>query len=215
MVNTSVNNYATFSTPGGGTGGNGGMPDFGAHIYWRVRMDYTAVNVNNGAFNVGELQFRSATGVPQQAIGGTAIASSFYVGNGQQFPPQEAFDNSQTAGNGWEEMDKLSDGSGPGDLWYNPRFNPDSPNGFVSGESWLGYHYPTPISVVQVMLGNQQYYENGLPMHFDVQYSDDGSTWTTAWTVNDAFTDSVSQYDLAGYVFTADGTTGPTEPPLQ
>lgn len=44
----------------------------------------------------------------------------------------------------------------------------------------LGYHYPTPIAVAQVRM----YVSNGeTPNSYNIQYSDDGVTWTTVLAV--------------------------------
>lgn len=60
------------------------------------------------------------------------------------------------------------------------------PNRFYGGTTsggWMGYEFSEPVEI------NQVFYEPGngsiatTPPNFDVQYSDDESTWTTSWSV--------------------------------
>lgn len=48
---------------------------------------------------------------------------------------------------------------------------------------WISYQFTTPAEVRYLTLKGSQDYPNQSPASFSVQYSDDGTAWTTAWEV--------------------------------
>ena len=53
---------------------------------------------------------------------------------------------------------------------------------------WIGYVYPTAVKVRQVKLQASTTFAAQTPAVFGVQWSDDGVTWTTKWTVSSGST---------------------------
>jgi hypothetical protein len=51
---------------------------------------------------------------------------------------------------------------------------------------WIAYHFPDPVSVAQVAIRSPNSNLSRFPKDFQVQYSDTGSSWTTAWSVTGA-----------------------------
>lgn len=102
-----------------------------------------------------ELILAGTTGGPQLATGGTAIASGQYGGQA----PALAFDGD---GNTYWE--------GNGGAQNYPAI-------------WIGYQFATPVMINSFRWTcNTGRYPGELPVQGDVQYSDDGTLWTTAWT---------------------------------
>lgn len=114
------------------------------------------MNPGDTAVSVAEAQFRATPGGADQATGGTASASSTFSG----FPASNAFDNDT------------------GTLWNN------SASGANRRWAWLRYQFAAPVEVAEVALTmrNDGFIATA-PQHFAVQYSDDGTVWTTAWMV--------------------------------
>lgn len=128
----------------------------GGHRYWRVR-----ITANNGEVNfasVGLLEMYSSTltgaGRTDQCTGGTALANSDGFGGGDV--RASAFDSrtdTQWAGN-------------------------------ISG-AYIGYDFGSGQTriidriSIRARAGGSA---NQAPMDFDIQYSDDGSSWTTSWS---------------------------------
>lgn len=50
---------------------------------------------------------------------------------------------------------------------------------------WIAYQFPEPVSVRYVTMMGSQDYPDQSPTSFEVQYSDDGTEWETAWAVTD------------------------------
>lgn len=132
-----------------------------AHNWWRL---YNAAAT--GFVSVKELEFRTvATGsttIDQTATGGTAFAINEYPGG---YGPGNAFDGT-FGGN---------------------RYNKD---GTFSGPFVLGYHFPTPIEVVEVAVGDGGFAQDLTAC--DVQWSDDSTTgldgtWTTVRSATFSF----------------------------
>lgn len=123
-----------------------------AHRYWRVYITHVQGGTHWPA--VSECVLRDTPGGSQTATGGTAIASGSYSGS----PASNAFDGVST--NIW------SAGGNP--------------------PQWLGYDYGVgnSIEIVEIALmsrGDGGSWTNDSPTRGSVQYSDDGSTWTTAF----------------------------------
>lgn len=126
---------------------------YGNHRYWRVR--------GSGALSFGlrDIEFRETIGGANIASGGLAIASSAEPG----YPASNAFDGSATT------------------YWT-------SVTGDASDFAWIGYRFPQDVSISQVALtshndgtSGQQSTSATVPSYLLVEYSDDGSSWTTAW----------------------------------
>lgn len=120
------------------------------------RINITA-NGTSGAPTLATLEFHTKVGGTQAATGGTAIASGT-DGTGD------------TAANAFD-----TDGS---TKWMG-----NTPN-----TGWLGYQFPAPVTVAEVAITNRSdfSYYDAAPHAFDVQSSDDGTTWTTVWSVTAA-----------------------------
>lgn len=101
---------------------------------------------------VGELEFRATVGGADQANGGTASASGTFSG----FTPGGAFDNTGTTA--WASASSAL-------------------------PQWIAYHFTAPVVVKQILVMSR---DSGAsdqnPTAWDVQFSDDGTTWTTAWS---------------------------------
>ena len=81
-----------------------------------------------------------------------------------------------------------------------------SPDGNINGHSnTLGIEFEKATHVQEVAIVSPTTYAGytGGPATFDVQYSDDGAAWTTAWTV----TDTVALANGTTRVHTAPGLT--------
>ena len=105
-----------------------------------------------------EIEFRGALGGPNLAVGGTAIASAVNPGDGAA---AYAFDGN------------LSTRWGSGN---------------TSKPGWIGYQFPSPVSVQEVMIRPSG--TGAGPVDFDVQYWN-GTEWVTAWAFVDIWWDSV------------------------
>jgi hypothetical protein len=140
--------------PANGLGGNPGVSQpYGKHAYWSLQ----STQQGDGRYAlVAELIFRATPGGPRIPSVGTAIQGGNYGGNVAAL----AFD-----GNGesvWESQNQ--DNTGPGTLW-------------------VGFHYDEPVSVTQVAIQVHPSYETDeRPLAGNIRYSDDGITWTTAWS---------------------------------
>ncbi len=99
-----------------------------------------------------EVAFASSVGGAQEATGGTAIASSAYS---TSYAAANAFDGNTST------------------IWAA---------GSAANE-WIGYQFASPAKVVEVRLtarADGSYAQ--APTGVIIQYSDNGSTWTSAWT---------------------------------
>ncbi len=128
--------------------------------YWRVR----AYNVQSGTnYALAEVEFRATIGGPDQAAGGTAIASTVFSGR----PAANAFDND------------------PATLWATAT---DAIEG-----GWIGYDFGVgaTITVLEISLKARNDSSFGqAPVQFVVEYSNDNVTWTevkwytaATWTI--------------------------------
>lgn len=136
-----------------------GLP--GPHRYWRV-----FVTTNGGAANIAvvELEMYTARFGANRCAGGTASASSAVSG----LSASEAFDNS---------LRDSGTNTTTQDLWAA-----------TSGSNeWLAYDFGAgnAYQIVELgMWGRQSVNVNQMPTAFRVEYSDDASTWKTAWSVS-------------------------------
>lgn len=136
---------------------NGSAP----HRYWGIRVNSTSV-VGNWP-NYGELAFLSADGGSNLAIGKTLLTTgSFNIGQNYAFDGMIGDSSNGTV-----------DGA---------RHNVGHPNATVPVIDYVDF--ATAISVNQVrMVATEAAYVSSMPKDFDIVYSDDGSTWATAWSV--------------------------------
>ena len=123
------------------------------HRYWRINI--TAVNGNLTSVSLANLELYTAIPGANIASGGTASASSVFAGI---YVASLAF-NSQL-----------------NDFW----------NSAAGAPQWLAYDFGAgnEKAIVSVGLhGRDGPAADQMPKDFDVQYSDNGSTWTTEWSV--------------------------------
>ena len=131
-----------------------------AHAYWRINI--TAIQSPGPYFTeVCELQFREEAGTPQQATGGSPVFSSQYATSGN-LSASAAFDGNATSTN-----------------WLTPG---------ASGPAYIGYHFATSKDIKEVALtacntGDPNSRSWYAPKNFTIDFSDDGSAWTTIATV--------------------------------
>lgn len=127
----------------------GASSPYGSHAYWRLFV----TNTNGGTVvNVGELNFKDASGSTIPATGGTASASS-NDGNA----PASAFDGSLSS------------------IW----------RATSGANEWLRYQFAAPVAVAQIVLYTPTSgtdFINRAPKDCKLQYSDDGSTWSDAFS---------------------------------
>lgn len=140
-------------------------PVYPSARYWRILITETR---NNGPFyaNVAEVELRATAGGTDQATGGTAAASSF---DSTSVNADKAFDDSATT------------------FW--------SSDGGANLPQWISYDFGTAKTVSEVLIqaGNDATRATRAPKTFQIQYSSDGSTWTTGATVTDTPAWSVSE----------------------
>ena len=120
------------------------------HSYWRIY-----ITANNGAslLSIPEVEFRATVGGSDQASGGTAVYGTQNPNGNPDNLAAAAFDNDT------------------GTKWTSNSNVPD----------YLGYHFASAVDVKEVSIlgptaGNGPTYA---PKDFSIDYSDDGSTWTT------------------------------------
>jgi hypothetical protein len=129
-------------------------PSPGAHVYWRI--DITKTRTPDSFFaQLAGIQLRLASGGSQQATGGTASASTFFSST----PPEDAFDGNAAT-------------------WWA------SESGFGSPQ-WIQYQLPSALEIRAVLLQSGDNSTRALraPEDFTIQYSDDGVSFTTAFSV--------------------------------
>jgi len=103
---------------------------------------------------VHELKMMSSYGGANECVGGTASATSSYLAN----TPDKAFDNDFGISNFWI---------------------PDNP---FSPPQALTYQFLTPVDIIQYTIYTSTTDPAERPKSWNVIYSDDGVTWTTAAT---------------------------------
>lgn len=140
----------------GASGTNGNSP----HRYWGIRINSTAVAGNWPAY--GDMSFHAVDGGPNLAVGNLLLTTgSFYVSQNLGFDAMIGDSSRGTA-----------DGA---------QHNVAHPNASVVIDyADLG----TPVAVNQFrLMALDAPYVAGMPGSFDIVYSDDAATWTTAWSV--------------------------------
>ena len=150
----------------------------GSHRYWRLNIA-SAYGVHNPASpgpanyfcNINALQMFETAGGGNVCSGGTPFSTTVYGANAVG----RAFDTD------WSLVCSLSPGGAVADPW-------------TSGTVCIGYDFGSSndkeITAVSLMSDISASAQDGgaftyqaAPEDFDVQYSDNNSTWTTAWSV--------------------------------
>ncbi|AAQ63342.1 tail fiber protein [Burkholderia phage BcepNazgul] len=128
------------------------------------RINCSAAQTGGVGMRVAELRFIDTNGAQIATTGGTASGSA----QNTTFGPDNAFDGNTAT-------------------YYRSNSAP-----LAGAEIFLGYQWPAAKSVARVQIAVTDNLSGG-PSNFTVQYSDDGSAWTTAWTVTGAgpYTDQV------------------------
>lgn len=124
-------------------------------------------HATGGGSQVGiqEIEFKNTSQGPDLTGTGTTTASSSQSGQG----PEGAFDNVISG------------------AWF-------SDTGQAVDGQWIAYHFPSAVSIRYVTVMGSQDYPDRSPTNFEIQYSDDGSAWTTAWAVTDPGNWNTGQY---------------------
>jgi hypothetical protein len=129
-----------------------------AHRHWRIYVTKTC-SPQSGFCSFMELELRTSLGGSSVApgSGGTASSSGYDFG----WSPDNAF-NGSISGSGWH-----------------------SPAG--SGPWWVAFDFGSgnDKDIIEVALTGQSGSNNRTPSSFLIQYSDDGSSWTTLFDIVD------------------------------
>lgn len=131
--------------------------------------------------SVAELEFRESLGGSDATGSGTASASS----SGNSTTPAGAFDNNSSVGWQWAAF---------------------------AGSGWLAYDFGVGVSkdITQVALTMWPFIGDGAPKTWSLQYSDDGSSWTTSFTItNDPAWSHISSAQTREYPATPTAVTRP------
>lgn len=147
-----------FGLPVAGGGGEEGPPP-DPHRYWRI--NFTEVN-GSDVVSFSELEMFESVSGPNVVTGGTVSAQSYYTGG---YEASKAVDGvlQQDDGstNRW-----MSSTDGP-PWWLKYDFGSGNEKAIES----IGIHHREAASSARA------------PQDFDIQYSDDDSSWTTLWSV--------------------------------
>jgi hypothetical protein len=136
-------------------GGGGGLP--GAHRYWRLNIARNVSGVST-VIAIPEVELYTARFGVNQCVGGTAAASSTLNGG---TPASNAVDKSGDESSVWAGASYLNE-------WWSYDFGVGNDKEIVEiGMLGRGLTAAEPLQ---------------MPYDFDVQYSDDNSSWTTAWS---------------------------------
>jgi hypothetical protein len=150
----------TFAAPGVSAPSYSGSP-WGTHTYWRILL----INVAqpNFAFGCREVELRATPGGADQATGGTATAGNSFSGS---FLPANAFDDSTAT------------------AWASASWSGAS----AISTNFLRYQFGSAVAVAGVLWNARAGSTEGRqsPSTSWVQFSDDGTNWTTAWRIRDA-----------------------------
>lgn len=112
---------------------------------------------DGGWGGISELEFLDESGARLPLSGGVAICSSFYASDTH---PSFAFDGIFGDGRDWAA-----------EHWSPPM--------------WIGYRHKDPARAASVAVrARRGDIAHQAPTDFDIQYSDDESVWTTAWSVS-------------------------------
>ncbi len=129
-----------------------------AHRYWRCANVVCASTP--AALSCGEMEFRTSVGGQQAAVGGTAIAASFWnlaPYDVDPLVPAKAFNGVNSA---------------TSDIYHQ--------NQSPVGPQWIGYDFGAPIEIVEVAVAHRGDDANQLAQVWrrcDIEVSDNGSDW--------------------------------------
>ena len=124
----------------------------GSHQYWRISI--LDVETATTASAIGEVEMRATPSGADQCSGGAASADAVF---GAGLEADKAFDNSTTT---------LWSSTGKGNYNY----------------AWLEYDFGSNVSVAEFTIRSRHDgFAYTTPERFYIQYSDDGTAWTTAW----------------------------------
>lgn len=126
-----------------------------AHQHWRIYVtEFGIFSTSNTAIYLSEVEMRAVAGGANLCSGGTASASSASSGSAAN-----AFDGSTST------------------FWGTGSF-PTVPG------VWLRYSFAAPVDIVQVVLKSYSVAPEYAPRSCDIQWSDDGTTWTTLFSAS-------------------------------
>ena len=125
------------------------------HVFWRVHITSSAASGYDFS-GIAEVEMRATVGGADQCSGGTAISDSQF--DTSTYAQTNAFDNNSATR--WTSTD-------------------------TAFPHWIRYQFASAVSVAQLSL--QAPHITGeapnSPRDFTLQWSDDGSAWTTVLTV--------------------------------
>lgn len=125
--------------------------------YWRLRFASGPWNANY--VSLSEIEMRATEGGADQCSGGTATASTENTGIGAT--AAKAFDNDNST------------------VWETT-----SGNGV---NSWIRYQFASAVAVNEISVRNWASWPLEAPKDIVVEYSNDGSSWTEAWTISQCY----------------------------
>jgi hypothetical protein len=154
--------------------------------YWRIYITSLKVEGSNPADEtqaaMGELHFHTEVFGPNIALGGVAIS--------------DTEDGAYIDDNAFDELIFTNDVAG-NNMWRSTD---------TALPHWIGYDFGVGNAVMVVaagLHGTEEFETSTLrdrrPNDFDVQHSEDGVTWETAWSVTDA-----DIHPMFGYLYTVD-----------
>lgn len=134
-------------------GGGGGGPETPAQAAHKFWRVYCRANNGDTYTGLGEVYFRDVAGVEFPPAGATVIKSGESP-NGSLGYAVQAFDRNLS------------------NRWETP----------IAVGAWIGLQYPTAVRVRRLSLTAGNQYPAQMMKNFDIQWSDDGVTWTTRWS---------------------------------
>lgn len=115
---------------------------------------YVTEGVASTNTSIAEVEMRATTGGADQCTGGTATANEEL---GVDYTAAKAFDNDNAT------------------IWHTS--TSVLPN-------WIAYQFASPVEVEEVAITSRNEANSSTaPEDFSIQYSDDGTNWTTYWSV--------------------------------
>lgn len=135
-----------------GTGGGGGGSGAMFAAHLYWRLHIPYAEGQNFAYSIAQCEMRATSGGANQCVGGTATAKT---------GTNPAFAFNGNSADFWEDAYGTS---------------------LATRGSWLRYQFTTPVIVTEILLGSRTGAGNQLPRFMNIQFSDDGNNWTTAWS---------------------------------
>lgn len=129
--------------------------DTSAHKYWRLYISKMTLFAESYRAAVIELELRDTVGGSTIATDTARITARSSNGS---YPPANAVDASSST---W---------------WLS-----DTPFSSATDYTWLAYEFPSPVSIKQfgISFPYETYGAAWQPTDFELQWSNDGTTWTT------------------------------------